>query len=129
MITRGRPGTSESNSVGHNESRMQTDDESSPLKSRVPRGWRWSTVVLAVIIFAAMLLNNARPIFYVPHYEMGDLAANSLQIIRAKHFEAVLGNYSRFGFYHPGPAFFYVYAASEALFHDALHVVPTPLNA
>ncbi|PYI90475.1 MAG: hypothetical protein DME97_17515 [Verrucomicrobia bacterium] len=108
---------------------MQTNDESGPLKSEGLRSWRWSTAVLAVTIFAAVLLNNARPIFYVSHYEMGDLAANSLQIIRAKHFAPVLGNYSRFGFYHPGPAFFYVYAASEALFHDALHVVPTPLNA
>lgn len=108
---------------------MQTDDESSPLKSRIPRGWRWSTAVLAVAIFAAVLLNNARPIFYVPHYEMNDFAANSLQIIRAKHFAPVLGHYCRFGFYHPGPAFFYVYAASEALFHDALHLVPTPFNA
>lgn len=60
---------------------------------------------------------------------MNDLAANSLQIIRAKHFVPVLGHYCRFGFYHPGPAFVYVYAASEALFHDALHLVPTPFNA
>jgi hypothetical protein len=108
---------------------MQTDDESTPLKLWASRGWRWSPALLAVIVFAAVLLNNARPIFYVSHYETGDLAANSLQVIRAKDFAPVLGHYCRFGFYHPGPAFFYVYAASEALFHDVLRVVPTPLSA
>ena len=85
--------------------------------------------VLAVTIFAAVLLNNAHPIFYVPHYEMGDLASNSLQIFQAKHFHLLLGHYCRFGFYHPGPGFFYVYAASEALFYDGLRLVPTPFNA
>src|SRR6185295_9336068 len=87
----------------------------------------WAIAFLAAIILGAILLNNARPIFSDAHYETGDLAANSLQVIRAKHFELVLGNYSRFGFYHPGPAFFYVYAAGEALFHDVLGIVPTPL--
>ena len=68
---------------------MQTNDESGPLKSEVLRDWRWSTAVLAVTVFAAVLLNNARPIFYVSHYEMGDLAANSLQIIRADNWVSV----------------------------------------
>jgi hypothetical protein len=108
---------------------MQTDKECSHPKSPASRLWRSSPALLGIIIFAAVLLNNARPIFQAAHYEMGDTAANSLQVIRAKHFAPVLGNYSRFGFHHPGPAFFYVYAASEALFHDLLHLVPTPLNA
>src|SRR4029079_3832861 len=52
-----------------------------------------------------------------------------LQIDRAKHLSELLGNYSRFGFHHPGPAFFYVYAASEGLFHDLLGVAAAPMNA
>jgi hypothetical protein len=108
---------------------MSTPEQSSPLRSRTQRGWRWSTAVLAASIFSAVLLNNARPVLRVSHYEMNDLAANSLRVIRAKHFEQVLGHYCRFGFYHPGPAFFYVYAAGEALFYDSLHCVPTPFNA
>lgn len=84
---------------------------------------------MAVVIFAAILLNNQRFIFHSVHYEMHDLAANSLQVFQAKHLHNVLGNFCRFGFYHPGPAFFYFYAAGEALFFDALHLVPTRFNA
>lgn len=108
---------------------MRTLDEPRLVTSRSRQAWRWSTFVLATSIFAAVLLNNAQPIFRSSHYEMNDLAANSLQIFQAKHFHLLLGNYSRFGFYHPGPAFFYIYAAGEALFYDDLHWVPTPFNA
>lgn len=107
----------------------QTHQESHAGQSKVLRPWPRSTAILAVIIFAALLLNNAGPIFFAPHPEFDDIASNSLRVIQAKHFSALVGNYSRFGFYHPGPAFFYVYAAAEALLYDALHIVPTPLNA
>lgn len=100
-----------------------------PLKPRARLRWWCRTSVLAAVIFAAILLNNERYIFRSSQYEMSDIAANSLQVLRAKHFHLVLGHYCRFGFYHPGPAFFYVYAAGEALFYDALHLVPTPFNA
>ncbi len=68
-------------------------------------------------------------LFTTPIYEDGDFAANALQVQRAKHFSELLGNYSRFGFHHPGPAFFYVFAAGEELFFDILHIVPAPANA
>jgi hypothetical protein len=61
-------------------------------------------------------------------YERGDFAANSIITADAKHFELLVGNYSRLGFHHPGPAFFYVQAFGEWLFHDLLGVVPTPWN-
>jgi len=64
-----------------------------------------------------------------PIHEHGDAAANSILIDRAKSFDLFHGNYSRFGFYHPGPAFLSVQAGSEALLHDLLDVVPTPFNA
>lgn len=62
-------------------------------------------------------------------YEVGDYAANGLQIDRAEHLAEILGNYSRFKFHHPGPAFFYVYAAGDVLFRQLLHVVQAPGNA
>lgn len=100
-----------------------------PPKSQVGPRWWCRTSFLAVVIFAAILLNNERFIFRSAQYEMNDVAANSLQVFQAKHFHNVLGHYCRFGFYHPGPAFFYIYAVGEALFFDALHLVPTPFNA
>lgn len=67
--------------------------------------------------------------FRSPLLEQGDPAVNALQIDNAKHFRELYGNYSRFEFNHPGPAFFYSYAAGEWLLHDLLHVVPSPGNA
>jgi hypothetical protein len=67
--------------------------------------------------------------FLAPHYEGGDLAANALQIRQAKSFDELYGNYSRFGFHHPGPAFFYAYALGEAVLFDTLKLVPSPYNA
>lgn len=68
-------------------------------------------------------------LFRSANYEEGDDAANALQIYRAKQGRERLGNYSRWGFHHPGPAFFYVYAFGEWLLHDVTHVSPTPHNA
>lgn len=68
-------------------------------------------------------------IFKTPFLEQGDFAVNALQIREAKHFAEIYGNYSRFEFNHPGPAFFYVYAAAEWLLHDVLSIVPSPGSA
>ncbi|MBZ5514916.1 MAG: hypothetical protein LAN62_08740 [Acidobacteriia bacterium] len=65
----------------------------------------------------------------MPINEYYDFAANTIQIERAKHFHELLGNYSRWGFHHPGPAFFYVLASGEAVLHDWLQVVPAVMNA
>ncbi len=48
---------------------------------------------------------------------VGDNAADDLLVIDAKHLHLLHGNYSRFGFYHPGPWFIFVAAAGEIL-HD-----------
>ncbi len=87
-----------------------------------------ATLVAAVVFLATFLFLN-RALFRQPIYEWGDSAANALQIQNAKHFRELLGNYSRWGFHHPGPAFFYMFAAGEWLFHDLLHIVPQPMNA
>jgi hypothetical protein len=81
----------------------------------------------AVFLLALLLLN--RDLFRHPSYEWGDYAANAIQIQNAKHFHELLGNYSRWGFHHPGPGFFYLFAAGELVFHNWLHMVPEAMNA
>jgi hypothetical protein len=53
----------------------------------------------------------------------------SIQVYHARMFRELLGNYSRWQFHHPGPVFFYLFAAGEYLFCDVLRIVPAPLNA
>jgi len=78
--------------------------------------------------FTAVLLVRNAYLFSTKIYENQDYAANTIAVLQAKHFQLLLGNYSKENFYHPGPAFLYVMAAGESLFHDALHLVPTPWN-
>lgn len=89
---------------------------------RIPVGL-WS-----FLVFAAVLLARNAYLFSTKIYENQDYAANTIAVLQAKHFQLLLGNYSKENFYHPGPAFLYVMAAGESLFHDALHLVPTPFN-
>jgi hypothetical protein len=63
------------------------------------------TWLLAAVLFLAALLNNSEAIFRRHIYEADDYAANSLQVLKAKSFHETVGNYCRFGFHHPGPAF------------------------
>jgi hypothetical protein len=90
--------------------------------------WWQSTWVLTLALFALLILNGSEFLFHGHYYEADDYAANSLQVLKAKHFQETIGNYSRFGFHHPGPAFFYVFALGEFLFSDVMRVVPTPFN-
>ena len=83
----------------------------------------WSFLVLS----AVLLVRNAY-LFSTKIFENQDYAANTIAVLQAKHFQLLLGNYSKENFYHPGPAFLYVMAAGESVFHDALHLVPTPWN-
>lgn len=82
---------------------------------------------LALALFAT--LTHREVFFQIPTYEEGDDAANALQIYRAKRLQELHGNYSRWGFHHPGPAFFYAYAAGEAVLYDFLGVAPSPSAA
>lgn len=86
-------------------------------------------VTVSAAVFLAVLLVLNRDLFRVPIFEYTDFAANALQIERAKHFRELLGNYSRWGFHHPGPAFFYIFALGERVLHDWLHLVPSEMNA
>jgi hypothetical protein len=79
--------------------------------------------VLAVLVVRSRFLFTAR------FYEQGDAGANSILIQQAMHGTLLIGNYSREGFNHPGPAYMYVQAAGQWLFFYALHLVPTAWNA
>ena len=81
--------------------------------------------------FAAMacfLLLRSRFLFTTRLYESADPAANSILVVQAEHFTLLHGNYSREGFFHPGPAYLYLMAAGQWLFHDLTHLVPTQWN-
>jgi hypothetical protein len=80
------------------------------------------------LVFTAVLLIRNAYLFSTKIYENQDFAANTIAVLQAKHFQLLTGNYSKEGFFHPGPAFLYIMAFGEALFHDALHLVPTPWN-
>lgn len=86
-------------------------------------------LAISAVVFVLVLLVLNRDLFSVPIHAYGDSAPNALQVERAKHFRESLGHYSRWGFNHPGPALFYVYAAGERVFHDWLRLVPAEMNA
>jgi hypothetical protein len=91
------------------------------------RPW-WVWAVPFTVLFVLLCVRN-RFLFTTRLYEQGDGGANSILIEQAKHFTLLIGNYSREGFNHPGPAYMYVQAFGEYLFASALHVVPTAWNA
>ena len=95
-----------------------------------PRSWGSPPrFLLAFAVIAAGMILMGRDIYFgAPLFETGDLAADSLQIRKAVHLLEIHGNYSRFGFHHPGPAFLYVYGAGEVIFYKLLHLVPAPHN-
>ncbi|MEY2877627.1 MAG: hypothetical protein RLZZ15_7, partial [Verrucomicrobiota bacterium] len=80
-------------------------------------------------LFALLVASRFDVFFRVPFLEFADFAVNGLQIHHAKSFAEIHGNYSRYEFNHPGPAFFYVYALGERVLHDWLGLVPSPGNA
>ena len=88
--------------------------------------WMWA-VPFAVLLTILFVRN--RFLFTTKLYEQGDAAANSIRIEQAMHFTLLIGNYSREGFSHPGPAYLYVQAFGQWLFQYGLHVVPTAWNA
>jgi hypothetical protein len=87
--------------------------------------WVWAAP-FAVLL--TVLLGRNAFLFSTPEYESADMAANSILIEQARRFALLVGNYSREGFNHPGPAFLYVQAWGESLFWGLLRVVPTPWN-
>jgi hypothetical protein len=87
----------------------------------------WAYALLFVLIAAALTCAEWY-IIQAVHTESGDFAANTLLIQDAKRLHLIHGNYSRIGFYHPGPAFLYELAFGELVFHDWLHLVVSPFS-
>jgi hypothetical protein len=79
------------------------------------------------VLLGVLLTRNAF-LFSTPEYERADMGANSILIEQARRFSLLLGNYSREGFNHPGPAFLYVESWGESVFWAALRVVPAAWN-
>jgi hypothetical protein len=101
-----------------------------PPQASVRRRWSLATVTWLgsfLTLTAVLVVRNAY-LFTTKIYEDQDFAANTIAVLQAKRFDLLTGNYSKEGFYHPGPAFLYVMAAGESFFHDLLHLVPTPWN-
>ena len=96
-----------------------------PVTDRRP-WWIW---VAPFAVVLAVLVVRSRFLFTTSFYEQGDAGANSILIQQAMHGRLLIGNYSREGFNHPGPAYMYVQAAGQWLFLYALHLVPTAWNA
>ena len=108
---------------------MSSPDASPAAGAAPPRIRRWQFLLLWLVLAAGLIAWDHRFYFVDEHWEVGDAAANALQIRQAKHFNELHGNYSRFRFHHPGPGFFYAYGAGETLLYDLLKVVPSPYNA
>lgn len=114
-------------------SRRLTAPEQPPAAGEPRSGLhRWSlaavTWVGSFLTLAVVLVARNAYLFTTKIYEDMDFAANTIAVLQAKRFDLLTGNYSKEGFYHPGPAFLYVMAAGESFFHDLLHLVPTPWN-
>lgn len=93
---------------------------------RLPEGvLRW--LASFAVIAAVLVVRNAY-LFTTKIYPDADFAADTVYVLQAKRFDLLTGDYSRLQFYHPGPAFLYVEAWGDWLFHDVAHLVPTPWN-
>lgn len=78
-------------------------------------------------LFCILIIRNTF-LFSTRLYELGDSGDNSILIEQALRFRLLVGNYSREGFNHPGPAYMYIQAFGEWVAYRLLHVVPTPWN-
>ena len=99
------------------------------LLDRVVRSFATRGLLIGLLVFTVLAIVHRTLLFAEPWHEHSDFAVNAMAIERAEHFQEIHGNYSRFGFYHPGPAFYYVYALGEQIFYRCFHLVPSPYNA
>jgi len=81
--------------------------------------WPAAAIFLAAIATFVLVFHTYFSSVWVP---LADNASNAMLVLDAKRFALLHGNYSRVGFYHPGPHLFYLMAAGEFLFHDLLGI-------
>ena len=82
---------------------------------------RWLPLGVFVAAVATFILAYHR-YFILDWVPLADSASNAMLVLDAKRLALLHGNYSRVGFYHPGPHLFYLMAAGEYLFHDLLGI-------
>jgi hypothetical protein len=96
------------------------------VRAKEGRSWPAFWVPFATALVIAFI--GQRTLFQDPLQAWGDSAVNGLSVLRAKHLEQLVGNYSRVGFHHPGPGYMYLLGGGEVFFFHLLHVVPAPYN-
>src|ERR1044071_737983 len=78
---------------------------------------RWLPLGIFLAAVATFVVAYHR--YFVPDWvPLADSASNTMLVMDAKRLALLHGNYSRVGFYHPGPHLFYLMAAGADLFHD-----------
>lgn len=87
-----------------------------PLPVRVGVALRDRISYLALAAVAIVGVLHLSSDIATPFGTWGDGAVVELMVRRAARFEQYLGPYSRFGWSHPGPAWFYALAPFESLF-------------
>jgi hypothetical protein len=118
--------TSEKESAtGHDDPSPEVDHGTDPFGLPAHSALAWTAV--AVISIAILCLRNLW-VFSTPLHEDTDYAANSILVDQAHNFHLLVGNYSREGFNHPGPAFMYIQSFGQDLFFALLHIVPYQYN-
>ncbi len=83
---------------------------------------------LVGLLSVVVMCIRTHAVFSYPIREDTDYAANSILVNKAVHFQLLVGNYSREGFNHPGPAFLYIQSFGQDLFYSLLHIVPYQYN-
>lgn len=90
-------------------------------------------VFFPAIIFIAIMLSGLgvfrEELFFIDVQPNWDFAANDILIYYAKTLDLLHGNYSRIGFYHPGPYYLQLMAVSEIIFYDNLRLLASPYAA
>ncbi|WP_164738722.1 hypothetical protein [Xanthomonas euvesicatoria] len=86
-------------------------------------------VATFVAIVALVLIAKASFFFTDAVLPFTDYASNDMLVVKAKNLALWHGNYSRVGFYHPGPFFFQLMAWSELLFFDLIPIFHSPFAA
>lgn len=88
-----------------------------------------AAIATLALLIAWPLWVNASFYFIDPALQIMDFASNDILVVEAKKLSLLHGHYSRAGFYHPGPFYFYWMAGWETLLLDWLPAFSSPAAA
>ena len=92
-------------------------------------GWWFGLLVALCVCVAAILAGDVRLFFTDYVVPAGDWGSNDILVSDAKRLALLHGNYSRVGFYHPGPFYMQWMALSELVLYDGVAIVASPFSA